>query len=141
MIMRGKQRPCPVHVVQMFQRGPSDGETIISGRPAANFIKDDQGAVIRLVQDRGGFDHLDHEGRAPARQIVRRADATEKLADNADMGRACGHETAHLRHQRNQGVLPQEGRFTGHVRAGQQPDVRGFALGTKVAVIGDKRLA
>ena len=53
------------------------------------------------------------------------------------MGRCGGYETACLGQQGDQGVLAQEGRFTGHVRTGQQPDC-GVVLGRKVAVVGDK---
>ena len=39
----------------------------------------------RLVQDRRGLDHLDHEGGAAARQIVGGADAAEQAVDDADL--------------------------------------------------------
>ena len=44
----------------------------------------------RLGEDRGGLDHLDHEGRAAAREIVRRADAAEQAVDDAELGAAAG---------------------------------------------------
>ena len=54
----------------MFQRGPGDGEAVIGGGAATDFIQDHQRAVVGLIQDGGGFDHFDHEGRAASRQIV-----------------------------------------------------------------------
>ena len=54
---------------------------------------------------------------------------------------ACaGTKAAHLRQQRDQRVLPQEGRLARHVRPGQQPD-RGVVARGQVAVVGDERLA
>jgi hypothetical protein len=94
-----------------------------------------------LVEDRGGLDHLDHEGRASARQIVGGADAREQPVDDADAG-ARRHEGAHLRQERDQRVLAQEGRLTRHVRAGDQPDRPASAPPRReVAGIGDEGLA
>ena len=76
----------------------------------------------RLVQDRRGLDHLDHEGRAAARQIVGGADPAEQAVDDADPGRAGRHVGAHLRQDRDQRVLPQKGALAGHVGTGDEPD-------------------
>ncbi len=78
-------------------------------------------ALAGLVQDRRGLHHLDHEGRAAAREIVGGADAAEQAIDHADPRRLGRHEGADLRQHRDERVLAQEGRFTGHVRAGHQP--------------------
>ena len=51
-----------------------------------------------------------------------------------------GNIAAHLRQQRDQRVLPQEGRFTGHVGTGQQPD-RGAIPGREIAIVGDEGIA
>src|SRR5262245_49041804 len=52
-----------------------------------------------------------------------------------------GNETAHLREDRNQGVLPQKGRFTRHIGPSEQPDATGIGLRRwrEVAVIGVER--
>ena len=85
--MRGKQRPAAVDVVQMLQRGPGNRQPVIGGRAAPDFVQNDQRPVIGLVQDRRRFDHFDHEGRPPPRQIIRRADPAEQLADQPDLRR------------------------------------------------------
>ncbi len=105
---------------------------------ASDFVEDDQSAAAGLVEDGGGFDHFDHEGRTAARKIVGRTHAAEEAVDNADPGRGSGHETAHLGHDGDERVLAQEGRFTGHVGPGQQPQA-GLVLQT--AIVGDEGLA
>ena len=98
--------------------------------------------VAGLVQDRRGLDHLDHEGRAPARQVVGGADPAEELVDDADPRLARRHERAHLRQHRDQRVLPQEGRLAGHVRPGEQPErPRARPVGAELAVVGDEAAA
>jgi hypothetical protein len=49
---------------------------------------------------------------------------------------SCRHKTADLRHDRNQGILPQESRLARHVGTGQQP--QWFAFSGQIAVIGCK---
>ena len=51
------------------------------------------------------------------------------------MGSIGGHKRSGLCQYRDQRILPQEGRFTRHVWAGDQPQAVGFG---KIAVIGDK---
>ena len=75
--MRGEQRAARVDFVQMLDGRPRDGQPIISRRPASDFIQNNKCARPRLIQNRGGFDHLDHKGRLPARQIVGGPDAAE----------------------------------------------------------------
>ena len=134
--MRGKQCPAAVFFMQMFNDCPSYRQTVKSRRTAANFIKNDKRAFIRLIQNAGGFDHLNHKGRTAARQIVRSADTGKNLVDNADMRAFAGNKGAHLRHNGNDGVLPQESRLTGHVRTGQQPNQR--TVVAQAAVVADK---
>ena len=45
-----------------------------------------------LIQDRSGLDHLDHEGRAPPRQIIRGPDPAEQAVDRAQRQRLRRHE-------------------------------------------------
>ena len=85
--------------------------------------------VGRLVEDRRGLHHLDHEGGSPARQVVSGTDTAEQAVDDPDMGSIRGHERAGLRQYRDQRILPQEGRFTRHVRTGDQPQPVGLRQG------------
>ena len=42
VIMRGKQRPAPIDVVQMFEHRPGNRQAVKRCRAAADFIQDDQ---------------------------------------------------------------------------------------------------
>ena len=58
---------------------------------------------------------------------------------SAEFGR---DEGADLGEEREKGVLAQEGRFAGHVRAGQEPErARARVVGAEVAVVGDEAAA
>ena len=92
VIMRGEQRAAAVDLVQMLDRRPGDREPVEGRGAAADLVEDDQRARARLVEDRRRLDHLDHEGRAAAREIVGRADAAEQPVDDADMGRPRRHD-------------------------------------------------
>ena len=140
VVMRGEERAAAVDVVQVFKRCPGDGKPVIGRRSAPDLVENDDGAVVGLVQDRGGLDHLDHEGRAAPREVVGRADPAEDLADDADMGAGGGHETARLGEKRNQGILAEECRLAGHVRAREQPE-RARLRAADIAVVGDEGLA
>ena len=125
--MRGEQRARAVDVVEMLDAGVGDREAVEGRRAAADLVEDDERALGRLVEDRRRLDHLDHEGRAAAREIVGRADAREQPVDDADMRAPRRHVGAHLRERRDQRVLPQIGRFARHVRAGDERDAPALA--------------
>ena len=141
--MRGEQRAAAIALVQVLDGRPGDGEAVERRRAAADFVEDHQRALAGLIEDRRGLDHLDHEGRMAARQIVGGADAREQPVDHADMGGARRHEAAHLGEHGDQRVLAQERRFARHVRAGDQPDAsrRGVGRWRQIAIVGDERAA
>ena len=114
--------------MQEFHRCPGDREAVERCCAAADFVENNQGALGCLIENAGGFNHLDHEGGSPPRNVVGCSDPAEQAIDNADFDGAGGHERAHLRHDRNERVLAQEGRFARHVRAGDQPDATLGAL-------------
>ena len=89
------------------------------------------------IQDSGGFCHFDHEGRATAGEVVSGADARKDAIYRPDHCARCRHETARISEQGDQRNLPHEGRFTAHVRAGDQQQ---FAVAPKCAVVGDEPL-
>ena len=119
--MGGKQRPTPVGLVQVLHRRPGDRQPVIGGRAATDFVEDDKRTRAGLIEDRGGFDHFDHEGRAASGKIVGRAHPAVQSVNDADAGAICRHIGADLRQNGNQRVLSQEGAFAGHIGAGQQP--------------------
>ena len=95
--MGGEQRPAAIDVMEMLDRRPGDRQAVEGRGAAADLIEDDEGALARLVEDGGGLDHFDHEGRAAARQIIGGADAAEQAVDDADARFCRGNEGAHLR--------------------------------------------
>ena len=58
--------------VQRLQHRPGDRQAVERRGAAADLVHHHQRARAGLVQDRGGLGHFDHEGGAPARQVVRR---------------------------------------------------------------------
>ena len=73
--MGREDRARPVDLVQMLDRRPGDGKSVERRRSASDFIENDKRPSRRAIQDRRRLHHLDHEGRTPAREIVRGADA------------------------------------------------------------------
>ncbi len=142
VIVRGEEGARAVRLVQVLDRRPGDGEAVEGRGAAADLVEDDQRALGRLVQDGGGLDHLDHEGRSSPREIVGGADAAEQAVDDADMGALRRHIAADLRQHGDQRVLAQEGRLAGHVRAGHQPDMAGVGgVVAERAVVRDEGAA
>ena len=58
-----------------------------------------------MVEDVGGLDHLDHEGRLSASEHVRGPDTGENPVSEADAGFGCGHKRTTVGHQGDQGSL------------------------------------
>ena len=115
----GTDRSCRYSTVAHAIERPSN---VAVPRPISSRMTSERSR--RLIEDRGGLDHLDHERRAPARQIVGRADAREQPVDDADVRARRRHERAHLRHHADQRVLAQKRRFAGHVGTGDEPYAR-----------------
>src|SRR5215204_1298042 len=141
--MRREQGTAAVFLVQVLDRRPGDREPVEGRGAAADLVEDDERARARLVEDRRRLDHLDHEGRAPAGEVVRRADAREQPVDDADMRLAGGHEGADLGEHDDERVLAQIGRLAAHVRAGDQRDAarlgaRACPGAREVAVVRDE---
>ncbi len=91
-----------------------------------------------VVEYLGRFHHLDHECRAPGVQLVVGANTSEDAIHQTNPGRRRRHVAADLGHQGDQRHLPQIGRFTAHVRPGDDLDKR--AVG-EISVVGHKPFA
>ena len=102
-------------VVQVFDHGPGDRDAVVGRRAAPDLVEQHDAAVRDVVQDAGRLEHLDHEGRLALRDVVRCPDARENLVHDADVRRFGRDERAHLRHEDDEGRLPQQSRFTRHV--------------------------
>ncbi len=120
---------------QVARDGPREREAVERRRAAADLVHQHEALRRRVVEDCSGFGHLDHERRAAAREIVRRADPCEDPVDRAEACRLGRHVAAHVGHQRDQRGLPHECRFTAHVRTGNQQQL---ALGAEAAVVRDE---
>ena len=137
MIVGREQGPAGGNVVQKLDHGPGNGKAVERGGTTADLIEDDQRTVGCLIEDAGRLHHLDHECGAAARKIIGSTHTREQPVDHADMSEARRYERPHLRQHGDQGVLAQERRFAGHVRAGDQPDPR---LGDFIETRGDIRV-
>ena len=114
--------------VEVFDSGPGYGQAVIGGCAASDFVEQDQRARRRGVQNRRGFGHLDHEGRAASGQVVAGANAREDAVDDSEARGACRDEGAHLRHDHDQRGLAQIRALAAHVGAGQDDDVMRFRV-------------
>src|SRR3546814_12228335 len=102
-----------------LHHGPGKRKPVIGRRAAPDFIQNDEAPLGCLTENRGGFDHFDHEGGASPRQIVRRTHTAEQTIDEAEPRGGGGYETSRLRQNDDQRVLAQESGFAAHIGAGQ----------------------
>ncbi len=137
VIMRREQAAGAQGLVHRLDHRPGQRHPVIGRGPASDLVEDHERTGRRLREDRRGLDHLDHEGRAPARQIVRSADPAEQAVGDADLGAGRRHETPCLRQQQDQRVLAQEGRFAAHIGPADQPQP---VVLRQHAIIGDEAL-
>lgn len=122
--------------VEVLDHGPGDAESIVGAGAAADFVEDDEAAGGRVVENVGGFVHFHHEGGVAAGKFVAGSDAGEYAVDEADVTRFRRDPGTYLGHEGDQGDLPDVGRFSGHVGAGEEHDlVRG---GVERGVVGNE---
>src|SRR5207244_9450219 len=84
MIVRGEKHAAADLIVQILGNGPSQTHAVVGAGAAADLIEDHQAAVGGVVEDVGGFGHLDHESAAAPGQLVAGADAREDAVNTAD---------------------------------------------------------
>lgn len=97
----------------------------VVGRSAsAKLVEEYQRARTDIVENRGGFVHLDHEGGFAKRYVVARSHAGEDFVDNAYARALGGHEAADLGEYDVERSLAQQRRFTRHVILGEHHDLR-----------------
>ena len=105
--------------VDIFDRGPGDGKTVVGGGAAADFIEQDQGARRCGVKNRGGFGHLDHKGRTAPGEIVAGSDSGKNAIYDAQPRGTRGDEGSHLGEDYGQRRLAQVSGLPAHVGASQ----------------------
>ncbi len=117
-VVRGEQRERLHPRRDVPRHRPGERQPVERARATPDLIHQDQTARRRVVQDVRRFRHLDHEGRAAAREIVRRADAREDAIDRPDHRALRRHEAADVREDRDDRRLPHVRGLTAHVRPG-----------------------
>ena len=138
-IMSGEQSLGAGARVDIFDRGPGDGKTVVGGGAAADFVEQDQGARRCGVKNRGGFGHLDHEGGAAASQVVAGSDSGEDAVHDAQSRGTCRYEGSHLRQDHDESRLSQISRLAAHVGPGHNQ--HGVRRGVEIQVIWHEALA
>src|SRR3546814_17526149 len=104
-----EQTAAAVHLAHRLDHRPVTLEPVVSRGAAPDLIEDHEASVRRLREDRRGLDHLDHEGRSPAREVVARPDAAEQSVDKAKSRGRGGPERPRLREDDDPRILAQKG--------------------------------
>ena len=136
--MGREQAAAAVRFVHRLDHRPGQRQAVIRRGAATDLVEDDEAALARLRQNRRGLDHLDHEGRAAACEIVAGADTAEQAVHQPDFRPRRRDVAAGLRQQHDQRVLPQEGGLAAHVGAADQPQP---VVGRELTIVGHEALA
>ena len=120
---------------KLLDHGPREGKPVEGAGPAPYLVEDDQTALPGLPQDAGRFHHFHHEGALPLCEIVRSAHAGEDAVRKAERRFRSRHERTHLRHDGDDGRLPQDRGLARHVRPS---DEHQMALLIHNEVVGDE---
>ena len=137
-IMGGEQRQRPVLLDQMAANGKGQRHAVEGRSAAPDLVHQHQRVFRRVMQNRRRFGHLHHEGRTSGSEIVRRTNAREDLIERAERHAAGRNKAADMCHQGDQRRLPHIGRFTAHVRAGDQQQATAV---TQARIVGDEGFA
>ena len=91
-----------------------------------------------MTQNIGNLTHFHHKGTLPAGQIIRCTHAGKNPIYNTDICTVCRNKASHLSHQHNEGGLSHIGRFTCHVRSGNNGDTVGSVV--QISIIGNEHI-
>ena len=116
--MRGKQGEGLRLVVQLTSNRAGQGQAVEGGGAAPDFVHQHQGLRRGTVQNLRGPDHLQHKGRLRIGEVVGCANAGVDSIDGPQAAGLGRHIRAHGGQQHNKCDLPHIGRFTTHVRPG-----------------------
>ena len=129
VIMSRKERLCPIAVfMYVLHDRAGDGHSVVGGSASSDLVEKHEGTRRNVVEDHRGLEHLHHEGRLSAGNVVRSTDAGEYLVAVADAGLCGRNERTYLGHKDYEGRLPQEGGLTGHVRTRENNDLLGLIV-------------
>ena len=125
--------------VDIFDNRTCYGHTVIGRCSSSDLVKEHQRTRGQIMQNHRSLQHLDHKGRFAARYIVRCSNAGEYLVAEAYFCGCCRHERAHLSHKHYKRRLPQQSRFSGHIRTCKDYHLLFFIV--KIYVIWNEFLA
>ena len=126
-------------IVQIFGYRPGDRQPVKRRCAAADLIQQDQASRRGIVKNRRGLGHFDHKCRASRGKIVRRPDTRPYTVQYRKPGGSRGHERTDLRQYLDQGDLPEDGRFSAHIRAGDDQQPVGRVI--HIDIVRDERIA
>ena len=129
----------PFVIVDIFDNRPSDGDTIVRAGTTSEFVEEHKASFGEVVEDRSRFVHLDHEGGFAEGDVIGRSNAGEDLIDDTDGCTLGRHERTHLCEEHDEGCLAEQGRFTRHVRTGDDDDL--LSVIVQKDVVGDVLLS
>ncbi len=130
--VRGEERSCAHAVVQILQHGSGNRVPVLRTRPASDLVEHDETTMGCVTQDVGGLGHLTHEGADAVGQIVIGANTCEQPIYDTDARAHGRYKGSGLRHQHDQGDLPQIGRLTRHIGSGEHQHVPDTLAGCSV---------
>ena len=134
-VMSGEQGKGLNAVSQMRGGGPGQRQAVKGAGTTAHLVHQHQTVGGRIVQDIRSFGHFHHKGRPSARNVIGTAHTSENTINWPDYRTFSWHVAANVSQQGNNRYLPHIGRFTAHVRAGD--DLHALLL-IEVCVVGDK---
>ncbi len=115
---------------------PRQRQAVEGTRATPDLVHEHQALLGRVVQNRRGLGHFDHERAATARQVVRGADAREYPIDRTESQAFRRDETTDMRQDDDQGGLPHIRRLAAHVRPGNHHQPLPVM---QRKIVGDKR--
>ena len=119
-VVRREQGKAFGALYQVFRNCPGQRQSVKCRGAATDFIHQHQRVFCGAMQDGCRFCHLYHEGGTSSGQIVCCTNTGENSVDRAYACAVCRYIATHISEQGDQGDLTHKGRFTTHIRAGNQ---------------------
>ena len=138
VIMRGEQGAAAIDLVQMLDRRPGDRQAVEGRVPrpiSSRMTKERSVAWLRMAAVSTISTMKVERPRARSSAAPTRLN---RRSTTPICARAAGTKEPIWARMHDQRILAQEGRFAGHVGAGQEPDALVAVLRREAAVIGDE---
>ena len=134
-VVRGKQG-VGAQLGQTFCCSPGQGQAVKGTGATTHFVHQHQAAFGGVVQNIGGFAHLDHKGRTATCQVITGTDPGKDAVNQRQFTAGRRYKAANMGQQHDQCGLAHVGRFTAHVRTG---DHQHAGVVVQPQVVGHKR--